>query len=147
MGLSGKDIRRLSPAAQKQILRKIAKPSKYNAEKTGALMPDGTIRKFDSAKEAARYGELMLLQKAGKIKMLRLQVPFELVPEQTRDDGKTEKPVCYIADFVYNERRADGTWPEVVEDVKGYKKGVAYQLFAIKRKLMLEKYGITVKEV
>jgi len=35
----------------------------------------------------------------------------------------------------------------VVEDVKGLKKGAAYQVFVIKRKLMLDRYGIEIKEV
>ena len=35
----------------------------------------------------------------------------------------------------------------VVEDVKGYKKGPAYNVFSIKRKLMLQVYGIRVQEV
>ena len=35
---------------------------------------DGIV--FDSAKEANRYKELKLLERAGHIKSLRLQVPF-----------------------------------------------------------------------
>ena len=51
-----------------------------------------------------------------------------------------EREVSYIADFKYIQ---DGKM--IVEDVKGYKRGAAYQLFTIKRKLMLLK-GIKVKE-
>ena len=39
---------------------------------------------FDSVKEARRYSELILLQRAGKIKDLRRQVKFELIPKQYR---------------------------------------------------------------
>ena len=89
-----------------------------------------------SAKERARAAELRLLQRAGKIQNLSEQVAFELLPKQ---DG--ERAATYIADFTYWQ---DGKF--VVEDVKGYKGGTAYQLFVLKRKLMLYRYGIKVKE-
>lgn len=89
-----------------------------------------------SKKERERAWELKMLERAGKIQSLSEQVVFELLPKQ---DG--EKAVTYIADFTYWK---DGRF--VVEDVKGYRKGTAYQLFVIKRKLMLYRYGIKVKE-
>ena len=52
--------------------------SKYYSVKTRAL--DGTV--FDSKKEARRYDQLCLMQKAGEITELRLQVPYELIPNQ-----------------------------------------------------------------
>ena len=68
--------------------------------------------KFDSKKEMNRYIELKLLQRAGKISDLQLQVPFVLLQA-----GNGERGVKYIADFVYID--ADGN--KVVEDVKsGY---------------------------
>ena len=42
---------------------------------------------FDSKKEAKRYQELLLLQKAGKITCLMRQVKFVLIPSQ-KIDGK-----------------------------------------------------------
>ena len=39
-------------------------------------------RKFDSKHEAKRYSELLLLQRAGKIRDLKCQVVFELIPPQ-----------------------------------------------------------------
>jgi hypothetical protein len=53
-----------------------------------------------------------------------------------------EREISYVADFVYYENGQ-----LVVEDVKGYKKGPAYAVFVMKRKLMLKVYGIRVKEV
>lgn len=53
-----------------------------------------------------------------------------------------ERSCSYVADFVYEQGGKT-----VVEDVKGYKKGSTYAVFTIKRKLMLQKYGIRVKEV
>ena len=89
-----------------------------------------------SAKERARLAELKLMERAGRIQGLSDQVRFELLPKQ---DG--EKAAFYIADFTYWE---NGKF--VVEDVKGYKKGSVYNLFVLKRKLMLYRYGIKIKE-
>ena len=94
---------------------------------------------FDSKKEARRYGELLLLERAGDISDLRRQVVFELVPRQKDPDGGYMHAVRYIADFVYYDRVRGKT---VVEDVKG-KKTDAY---VIKKKLMLERHGIKIKE-
>ena len=155
MGMNSKDFSRLGPAAQKQALSQLGKQqrgregktlpkNKYNAKPTDVIMPDGTVRHFDSEKEANRFRELDLLQRAGEITDLRCQVPFILIPYQKRDDGKAEQPCKYIADFVYR----DGC-RQVVEDVKGYTdpKSAAYKLYTVKRKLMLRVHGITIKEV
>lgn len=122
--------------------------SKYKAKKASV---DGI--EFDSRKEANRYCELKLLQRAGKIQNLELQKAIELIPAQREADtigkrggiikGKViEKAVFYRADFVYTENGET-----VVEDVKGYKGGGAYAVFAIKRKLLYYRYGIKIKEV
>lgn len=87
---------------------------------------------FDSKKEAARYKELRMLERAGIILNLQLQVPFELIPKQ---DG--ERACTYKADFVYEQNGK-----KVVEDTKGMKTDV----YKIKRKLMLYRYGIEIKE-
>lgn len=155
MGMNSKDLARLGPHAQKQVLQKLGaqqrqrenkgkKPNKYNAKPTDVVMPDGTVRHFSSEKEANRFRELDLLQRAGEINSLRCQVPFELIPRQRRADGKWEQPCKYIADFVYR----DGCHM-VVEDVKGYDdpKSAAYKLYTVKRKLMLLIHGITIKEI
>ena len=100
---------------------------------------------------------MLLLQKAGVIEGLKRQQKYILIPEQRappdevyksgRWKGKPkpgkllEREVSYIADFVYTE---DGK--QIVEDVKGYRKSTAYAVFVIKRKLMLQKYGIQIKE-
>ena len=125
--------------------------SKYKAKKT---IVDGII--FDSQKEAQRWCELRLLEKAGVIKNLQRQVPFVIIPtqyeevvrfsqktgKQLKSKTKVAEKVClYYADFTYLENEN-----LVVEDVKGCKKGEAYDLFVIKRKLMLERYGIKIKE-
>lgn len=99
---------------------------------------------FDSQKEAARYTELCLLQRAGKITGLETQVKYELLPSQKRDGKVVERGVSYIADFVYFQ---DGK--KVVEDVKGYRdpKSAGYAKFVLKRKMTLFFHGIQIKEV
>lgn len=108
--------------------------NKYNARKAEI---DGIT--FDSHKEAQRYAELKLLLRGGEIRDLRLQVKYELIPKQNG-----ERACEYIADFVYQDARTGET---VVEDVKGCKQGAAYNIFAIKRKLMLWRHGIKVVEI
>ena len=97
---------------------------------------------FDSKKEARRYGELLLLEKAGVITDLEMQVKYILIPAQYEEyerygktgnrlkDGKRllEKECAYIADFVYSENGK-----MVVEDTKGMRT----KDYVIKRKLML----------
>lgn len=106
--------------------------SKYGAKK---VTIDGIT--FDSKKEAKRYTELVLLERAGKISSLERQVKFELIPSQ-RIDGKVVERACnYVADFVYMENGQ-----RVVEDTKGFKTPE----YIIKRKLLLKNFGIRVKE-
>jgi hypothetical protein len=115
---------------------------------------------FDSIKESQRWCELRMLEKAGLITDLRRQEKFVLIPtqyktyEQIGKRGKPIKPIkkllehecSYIADFVYHDNRLNET---VVEDVKGYRdpSSAGYAKFVIKRKLMLERYGIQIREV
>ena len=107
--------------------------TKYKAKKTEV---DGIT--FASKKEARRYEELKLLERAGEISNLRKQVKYELIPPCRRDDGLSERACTYIADFVYDDNDN-----EIVEDVKGYKT----KEYRIKRKLMLWVHGITIKEI
>ena len=93
---------------------------------------------FDSKKEERRYYELRLMQRAGMIQGLDRQVKFELIPAQPKANLRATN---YYADFCYWQ---DGRF--VVEDVKGYKKGTAYELFMIKKKLMYQRYGHIIKE-
>ena len=100
--------------------------NKYNAEKT---VIDGI--KFDSKKEARRYAELKLLERAGVISDLKLQPKFVL-QEGFRQNGKAYREISYIADFSYVENGK-----LVVEDTKGFKT----EVFKIKEKLFRYKYG------
>ncbi|AOJ74355.1 MULTISPECIES: DUF1064 domain-containing protein [Burkholderia cepacia complex] len=99
--------------------------------------------KFDSEKERSRWFHLIQLQAAGVIRNLQLQVPFVLTDRKQRDDGTWERVSKYVADFVYFDV---ATGKQVVEDVKSVatRKNRTY---IQKRKQMLEKYDITIKEV
>lgn len=102
--------------------------SKYGNIKT--TTSDGITH--DSIREANRWCELKLLERAGKITDLQRQVKFELLPKQ---DG--ERAVYYIADFVYVENGR-----EVVEDAKGKRT----KEYILKRKMMLYFKGIKIRE-
>lgn len=93
--------------------------------------------RFDSQKEADRYGGLLLLQKAGIISDLQRQVKFTLLPAQYEGKKCIFKATNYYADFTYMQ---DGKL--VVEDVKGFKTK-EYQL---KKKMMYYFHHIKIKE-
>lgn len=113
--------------------------SKYHAKKA---VVDGIT--FDSRKEANRFCELKLLERAGKIKNLQRQVKFELTPAFKDHTGKVfEKSSGYVADFVYDEILPMGLTKTVVEDVKGYRT----KEYILKRKMMMFRYGIRIREV
>ena len=144
------DIARFSPAAQRQILEQLGqtagksdKPGKYHSRKCAVTMPEsGRQIAFDSEREARRFGELRMLLRCGQIQDLRLQVNFTLQEGYTTADGERVRPIVYRADFTYRERTGDG-WRPVVEDVKG----VRTKEYNMKRKMMLEKFGVDIREV
>ena len=116
--------------------------NKYGSKK---IEIDGIV--FDSKKEAKRYQELLLLEKAGAIQNLKRQVRYIIIPAQyaivADDKGKMkrkciERECTYIADFVYQH---DGII--TVEDTKGFRT----KDYIIKRKLMLHVHGIRIKEI
>ena len=85
---------------------------------------------FASKKEARRYNELHLLERAGHIRALVKQPKFYITVNGV--------DVCtYIADFCYFEGEQ-----RIVEDVKGFKTPI----YRLKKKLMKAVMGIEVKE-
>ena len=93
--------------------------------------------RFDSKREANRWAELRLLERAGKIEKLKRQVKYLLIPSQYRDGKCIERECSYLADFVYVN---DGHL--MVEDCKGFRTPE----YKIKRKLMLQLYDIRLVE-
>lgn len=117
---------RKRPSSLEQLVREISGEPK---NKFGAVKKTIDGIKFDSTRESKRYEELKLLERAGKIKDLRLQVRYDLIPKQKFSDGSSMIGTYYLADFVYFDCDKGC---EVVEDVKGKKTDV----YQIKRKLM-----------
>ena len=107
--------------------------NKYHNKK---VIIDGI--KFDSEKEGNYYLKLKMLEKAGKIRDLRLQVPF-VVLETFKVNDRTYRKTKYIADFTYFD---DKDKLHVV-DVKGFRT----KEYELKKKLMAWKYGIEIEEV
>lgn len=104
---------------------------------------------FDSKKEYRRWIELKILEDAGVIRNLQRQVKYVLIPAQREPEtisqrgrkipGKViEREVSYYADFVY-----EMGGEIVVEDTKG----IRTDAYIIKRKLLLERYGIRIREI
>lgn len=93
---------------------------------------------FDSKKEARRYKELLLLEKAGAIQDLQTQVKYVLIPSQRINGKVVERECSYKADFVYTENGQT-----VVEDTKGFRT----KEYIVKRKLMLKEHGIRIREI
>jgi hypothetical protein len=91
--------------------------------------------RFASKREAARYGELKILEKSGLIGNLQLQPKLRL--------NVNGKAICtYVGDFSYQEHFV-GVSRKVLEDVKGVKTPV----YRLKKKLVEAIYGIEIREV
>lgn len=102
------------------------KRSKYGNKKTTI---DGIV--FDSKKEAKRYCELKILERAKQISKLELQRPFNIEVNGAK--------VCkYVCDFYY--LNTDGV--PVIEDCKGFKTAT----YRLKKKLMRAVYEIEILE-
>lgn len=86
--------------------------------------------RFDSGKEARRWSELKLLERAGRISNLTRQVKFSLDVNGIH--------ICnYFADFCYDENG-----DVITEDCKG----VRTKDYRLKAKLMLAIYRIKIRE-
>ena len=101
--------------------------NKFNARKTAI---DGIV--FHSAAEANRYKVLKLLEKAGEICNIELQVPYYFIYNGA-------KIFTYYADFVYRI----GNNSKIIEDVKGMRT----PLYRLKKKLIEAQHGIKITEV
>ena len=117
------------------------KGPKYHNTTTERVTPSGAVLHFDSRKEARRYDYLIEREKAGLIQDLRLQVDFTLQEAYTDTEGRRVRAIRYRADFTYREQ--DGGL--VVEDVKS--RATKTQKYAIKKKLLKERFGLDITEV
>ena len=166
----GVDVKDLPPAYQAQALQKWAeqerkkkrpplsrptdagpgKPAKYHNKPTERVTASGAVLHFDSQKEARRYDELATLERAGKIRDLRMQVDFTLQEAYTDGEGRRVRAIRYRADFTYvrvKETIGEYTFRDqlVVEDVKS--RATRTKEYIMKRKLMKERFNIDIQEV
>lgn len=111
--------------------------SKYHAKPT---IVDGI--RFASKAEARRYQELKMLEKAGRIRNLKLQPKLPLVFYPAGASRRVVNVGSYIADFWYLAVDG-GVERPVLEDVKGVKTPV----YRLKKKMVEAIYGITITEV
>ena len=107
---------------------------------------------FDSKSEYERWQELVKMEKLGYISKLKRQVPFLLLPQQTkviRKQLKTkvketlkvvEREMVYTCDFTYYDK--DGNY--IVEEFKGSKYCIDDSI-RIKKKLLYYVHGIELK--
>lgn len=117
---------------------------KQNKMKNEPCVIDGI--RFQSEKEGQRYAELMLELHARVISMLSCQYPFDY-----KDDRRDKVLFTYRADFRYR-LVASNIW--IFEDVKPIDKKTgktpmtaAYRMFLLKKKLIEDRFGITITEV
>lgn len=105
----------------------------------------GTVRTragdrwFDSALEASRYAELLLLAKAGQIEGLACQVRIPLMGQDGPVLTPTGRQMHYVADFTYRDT-ASGA--EIIEDAKGFRT----EQYRMKRAI-LNAMGIQIREI
>ena len=115
------------------------RPHKYHAKPT---VVDGI--RFASQKEVRRYGELKLLEKAGKIFRLALQPRYRLCAFTNRPNEEPRAIGYYVADFRYcNHAGCLCAWGCQIEDVKGMKT----PLYRWKKKHVEAQYGIRIREI
>jgi uncharacterized protein DUF1064 len=103
--------------------------------KYGAVRTEVNGISFASKKESRRYSELLLLQKAGEISDLKLQVKM---------------PVCingimvfnYVCDFVYWDHKFPDAPLLVYEDVKG----MTTPVYRLKKKCVEAYYRTKITE-
>lgn len=136
---------RLSEEEYADLMRRRGKTSSVSA---GALPPspkgkaerrrkygnqrvEADGKKFDSKHEAEVYGELMLRHRAGEIRVVMRQVPFDL-PGGIR----------YIADFCTVDR--EGRFEVIDAKSEATRKN---RVYINKKKQMMSEWGIEVREM
>jgi len=95
--------------------------------------------RFDSLKEARRWGELRLMERAGEIRNLQRQVVVPLIGRDGPLKTRAGRQMKLTVDFVYEDRRLG--WATVHEDAKGHPTR-DYEV----RRAVAQAMGIEVKE-
>jgi len=100
---------------------------------------------FDSQREAARYGELKLMEAASLIDEIEVHPAYALMVPDLTLDGEPRVYYSigtYYPDFRYRNLR---TGEIVVEDVKS--PPTKTPIYRLKKKWVEQQYGITIVEV
>lgn len=127
---------RISEEQYRQFLGK--KALKYHNNK---VVKNGI--KYDSQKEYLRHLYLKTLEEEGKISELELQKKF-LLQEEFTYNGKKERPIYYIADFYYFDKKLNCY---IAEDVKS-EATRQDKVYRLKKKMFEYQYpNIVFKEV
>ena len=103
------------------------KKHKYRAQRT-----DRHGLSFASKREADRYDDLLLMQRAGEISNLQVQPRYPLVINGI-------KIATYVADFQWRDKNGNS----IVADAKG----VRTAAYIMKRKMMAALHGIDIVEL
>jgi Protein of unknown function (DUF1064) len=116
-----------------QLLAEQARLQSPRRHKFNAMPTEVDGVRFDSKREARRWAELQLLERAGQIHHLERQVAYPL-------HAGAQQPIgAYVSDFSYVS--AEGRL--VVEDAKG----IRTPLYRWKKKHLAAEYGIAIVEV
>lgn len=118
----------------------------------------------EARRRGVSYGHLVARttewERAGTIRDLRMQVDFTLQEAYTDGEGRRVRAIRYRADFTYRRKprwptqpmdpgefadKMEWDWPLVVEDVKS--RATKTKTYAMKRKLMKERFNIDIQEV
>ena len=129
---------KLTPAGLHGLPKGAPKRTGVNKFNATPVTVDGI--RFDSTKEARRWGELRLLERAGEIRALRRQVVLPLIGMVGPMLTRTGRPMKLTVDFAYEDKRLG--WAEVFEDAKG----VATRDYEVRRAAAAA-MGIQVREV
>jgi len=124
---------RLGSNVKEQIAKQLKlreTKAKYRNVKTDRQLTDGSVKKFDSSKEANYFDLLKQKERAKLISNLDLQPEFDIIPS-VMHNGKTLRKIVYKADFSYIENGIT-----YVIDVKGFRTSV----YQIKKRLFLLQY-------
>ena len=117
--------------------------SKPKRSKYGNKKVERHGKTFDSIKEADRYDELLLLEKAGEISHLECQPKLLMYSGTTPIRGDTGRHMFYQGDFAYFCYKRN---KRIIEDVKS--KATKTRLFKLKKAILKANYiGIEIVEV
>ena len=136
---------RMTEEEYRRLVGTPPKASKYHNTKIDYYDPDlmATIT-FDSKKEFEYYLILKDREKKGEIIGLKRQIPIIIQPEFIDKDGKKQRAITYIADFMYFDTDDDKDPDDHLHFVDV--KGMRTEVYKLKKKLLAFR-GVYIEEV